>query len=53
MGKLIDLREAVMVLVSEGDESALQGFTRLTPTAAARDIIRREPWTPIRMRNDG
>jgi hypothetical protein len=53
VGKLVDLREAVAVLMSEGDENALRSFTRLTPTAAAHEVIRREPPTPIRMRNDG
>src|ERR671912_530215 len=42
MAELVELREAVAGLVSDGDTVALEGFTHLIPTAAAHEIIRQE-----------
>src|ERR671910_480961 len=42
MAELVELREAVAGLMSDGDSVALEGFTHLIPTAAAHEIIRQE-----------
>ena len=54
MAELVELREAVAGLVSDGDSVALEGFTHLIPTAAAHEIIRQEKkdLTLIRMTPD-
>src|SRR5215210_6974469 len=54
MAEVVELREAVAGLVSDGDSVALQGFTHLIPTAAAHEIIRQEKkdLTLIRMTPD-
>jgi glutaconate CoA-transferase, subunit A len=54
MAEVVELREAVAGLVSDGDSLALEGFTHLIPTAAAHEIIRQEKkdLTLIRMTPD-
>ena len=54
MAELVELREAVAGLVSDGDSVALEGFTHLIPSAAAHEIIRQEKrdLTLIRMTPD-
>ena len=54
MAEVVELREAVAGLVSDGDSVALEGFTHLIPTAAAHEIIRQEKkdLTLIRMTPD-
>src|ERR671921_1644428 len=54
MAELVELREAVAGLVSDGDTVALEGFTHLIPSAAAHEIIRqgRKDLTLIRMTPD-
>jgi glutaconate CoA-transferase subunit A len=54
MAEVVELREAVAGLVSDGDSVALEGFTHLIPTAAAHEIIRQERrnLTLIRMTPD-
>ena len=54
MAEIVDLREAVDDLVSDGDSVALEGFTHLIPSAAAHEIIRQERrnLTLIRMTPD-
>src|SRR5918994_794538 len=54
MAEIVELREAVAGLVSDGDSVALEGFTHLIPTAAAHEIIRQEKrdLTLIRMTPD-
>ena len=42
MAELVELREAVAGLVSDGDSVALEGFTHLIPIAAAHEIIRQK-----------
>jgi len=42
VAEVVELREAVAELVSDGDSVALEGFTHLIPTAAAHEIIRQE-----------
>jgi glutaconate CoA-transferase, subunit A len=42
MAELVELREAVAGLMSDGDSVALEGFTHLIPSAAAHEIIRQE-----------
>jgi glutaconate CoA-transferase, subunit A len=42
MAEVVELREAVAGLVSDGDSVALEGFTHLIPSAAAHEIIRQE-----------
>ena len=42
MAEVVELREAVAALVSDGDSVALEGFTHLIPSAAAHEIIRQE-----------
>jgi glutaconate CoA-transferase, subunit A len=42
VAEVVELREAVAGLVSDGDSVALEGFTHLIPTAAAHEIIRQE-----------
>jgi acyl CoA:acetate/3-ketoacid CoA transferase alpha subunit len=52
--KVVELREAVAGLVSDGNSVALEGFTHLIPTAGAHEIIRqrRRNLTLIRMTPD-
>src|SRR5215216_2710506 len=54
MAEVVELREAIAGLVSDGDSVALEGFTHLIPTAAAHEIIRQEKkdLTLIRMTPD-
>ena len=54
MAEVVELREAVAGLVSDGDSIALEGFTHLIPGAAAHEIIRqkKEDLTLIRMTPD-
>jgi glutaconate CoA-transferase subunit A len=54
MAEVVELREAVAGLVSDGDSVALEGFTHLIPTAAGHEIIRQEKkdLTLIRMTPD-
>lgn len=54
MPEIVDLREAVAELVSDGDSIALEGFTHLIPFAAAHEVIRQErkDLTLIRMTPD-
>ena len=54
MAEIVNLREAVDDLVSDGDSVALEGFTHLIPSAAAHEIIRQERknLTLIRMTPD-
>jgi glutaconate CoA-transferase, subunit A len=54
VAEVVELREAVAGLVSDGDSVALEGFTHLIPTAAAHEIIRQEKkdLTLIRMTPD-
>lgn len=54
MTEIVDLREAVDDLVSDGDSVVLEGFTHLIPSAAAHEIIRQERknLTLIRMTPD-
>ena len=54
MAEVVELREAVAGLVSDGDSVALEGFTHLIPSAAAHEIIRQEKkdLTLIRMTPD-
>ena len=54
MAEVVELREAVAGLVSDGDSVALEGFTHLIPTAAGHEIIRQERrnLTLIRMTPD-
>jgi glutaconate CoA-transferase subunit A len=54
MAEVVELREAVAGLVSDGDSVALEGFTHLIPTAAGHEIIRqkRRNLTLIRMTPD-
>src|ERR687898_557839 len=54
MAEVVELREAVAGLVSDGNSVALEGFTHLIPTAAAHEIIRQEKkdLTLIRMTPD-
>ena len=54
MAEVVELREAVAGLVSDGDSVALEGFTHLIPTAAAHEIIRQEKkdLTLVRMTPD-
>jgi glutaconate CoA-transferase, subunit A len=54
MAELVELREAVAGLMSDGDSVALEGFTHLIPSAAAHEIIRQEKrdLTLIRMTPD-
>ena len=42
VAEVVELREAVAGLVSDGDSVTLEGFTHLIPTAAAHEIIRQE-----------
>ena len=42
MAELVQLREAVAGLVSDGNSIAMEGFTHLIPSAAAHEIIRQE-----------
>jgi len=42
MAELTSLRDAVNVLVHDGDEIALEGFTHLIPFAAGHEIIRQQ-----------
>jgi glutaconate CoA-transferase, subunit A len=54
VAEVVELREAVAGLVSDGDSVALEGFTHLIPTAAGHEIIRQERrnLTLIRMTPD-
>lgn len=54
MPEIVDLREAVTDLVSDGDSVAMEGFTHLIPFAAAHEVIRQErkDLTLIRMTPD-
>jgi glutaconate CoA-transferase subunit A len=54
VAEVVELREAVAGLVSDGDSVALEGFTHLIPTAGAHEIIRqrRRNLTLIRMTPD-
>jgi acyl CoA:acetate/3-ketoacid CoA transferase alpha subunit len=54
MAEVVQLREAVAGLVSDGDSVAMEGFTHLIPSAAAHEIIRQEKTelTLIRMTPD-
>jgi glutaconate CoA-transferase subunit A len=54
VAEVVELREAVAGLVSDGDSVALEGFTHLIPTAGAYEIIRqrRRNLTLIRMTPD-
>jgi glutaconate CoA-transferase, subunit A len=54
MAELVELREAVTGLISDGDPVALEDFTHLIPTAAVHEIIRQEirDLTLIRMTPD-
>jgi glutaconate CoA-transferase subunit A len=54
MAELVELREAVAGLMSDGDSVSLEGFTHLIPSAAAHEIIRQEKrdLTLIRMTPD-
>src|SRR5215213_3753668 len=54
MAELVELREAVAGLMSDGDTAALEGFTHLIPSAAAHEIIRQQKrdLTLIRMTPD-
>src|SRR5215218_813828 len=54
MAEVVELREAVARLVSDGDSVALEGFTHLIPSATAHEIIRQEKkdLTLIRMTPD-
>jgi glutaconate CoA-transferase, subunit A len=54
VAEVVELREAVAGLVSDGDGVALEGFTHLIPTAAGHEIIRQERrnLTLIRMTPD-
>jgi glutaconate CoA-transferase subunit A len=54
LATVVDLREAIVGLVRDGDAVALEGFTHLIPTAAAHEIIRqgRKDLTLIRMTPD-
>jgi glutaconate CoA-transferase subunit A len=54
VAEVVELREAIAGLVSDGDSVALEGFTHLIPTAAAHEIIRQERrnLTLIRMTPD-
>src|SRR5215204_1316919 len=54
MAEVVELREAVAWLVSDGDSVALEGFTHLIPSAAAHEVIRQEKrdLTLIRMTPD-
>jgi glutaconate CoA-transferase, subunit A len=54
MAEVVELREAVAGLVSDGDSVALEGFTHSIPTAATHEIIRQERrnLTLIRMTPD-
>src|ERR671911_212793 len=54
MAEVVQLREAVAGLVSDGDSVAMEGFTHLIPSAAAHEIIRQEKkdLTLIRMTPD-
>jgi glutaconate CoA-transferase subunit A len=54
VAEVVELREAVAGLVSDGDSVALEGFTHLIPSAGAHEIIRQERrnLTLIRMTPD-
>ncbi len=54
MAEVVELREAVAGLVSDGNSVAVEGFTHLIPTAGAHEIIRqrRRNLTLIRMTPD-
>jgi glutaconate CoA-transferase subunit A len=54
VAEVVELREAVAGLVSDGDSVALEGFTHLIPSAGAHEIIRQEKkdLTLIRMTPD-
>ena len=54
MAEVVELREAVARLVSDGNSVAVEGFTHLIPTAGAHEIIRqrRRNLTLIRMTPD-
>src|SRR5690606_2238526 len=42
MAELLSLGAAIERFVKNGDTVALEGFTHLTPTAAARELIRQD-----------
>jgi len=54
MAELLPLRDAVAMLVRDGDVVAMEGFTHLIPFAAAHEIIRqgRRDLTLVRMTPD-
>ena len=54
MAEVVQVREAVARLVSDGNSVAVEGFTHLIPTAGAHEIIRqrRRNLTLIRMTPD-
>jgi glutaconate CoA-transferase, subunit A len=54
MAERVSLAEAVEALVHDGDEVALEGFTHLSPYAAAHELIRqrRRALTLVRMTPD-
>src|SRR6202163_93747 len=54
MAALTSLREAIQLLVHDGDIVALEGFTHLIPFAAGHEIIRqgRRDLTVVRMTPD-
>ena len=54
MDKVMELRDAVAGLVSDGDTVALEGFTHLIPFAAAHEIVRQKKrdLTLVRMTPD-
>ena len=54
MAEVVELRDAVAGLVSDGNSVAVEGFTHLIPTAGAHEIIRqrRRNLTLIRMTPD-
>ena len=54
MGQIVELSDAVRMLVHDGDMVALEGFTHLIPVAAGHEIIRqrRRDLTLVRMTPD-
>jgi glutaconate CoA-transferase, subunit A len=54
LADVVTLEEAVALLVNDGDEVALEGFTHLIPVAAAHEIIRqrKRDLTLVRMTPD-
>jgi glutaconate CoA-transferase subunit A len=42
VAEVVELREAVAGLVSDGNSVAVEGFTHLIPTAGAQEIIRQQ-----------